>query len=370
MSFPASTSANPISADESETNLLPIAPSDGPISGIAIANVILRNRRIIAGMALAFFAVGLVLAVTAPRTYTSTASFAPAQQRSSSNIAGLAAQLGLQSPGNDPSQSPSFYSELIPSREIIDTVAATPIRITRSGATQSITPAAWFGYGGRETPIVRAKVAEAVRKAISVKTSAVSGIVRFAVTTKDAEVSRQLANNTLTAVNEFNARRRGERTENEKEFIESQLAESYGRLADAESKLLSFQLENRAYGTPRLSFEAERLERDVAAKQAIYNSITQSYEQARIDAIRNAPTITVFESPNRPVFPNPRGTISKSITGLVFGALLGMLFAFTREYFSRSRTVYPSAAEEFQMLKRETLADLRFRRRARRSSRR
>lgn len=334
------------------------------MSGIAIANVLLRNRRIVFAIAIAFFVVALAFSLTAPRTYTSTASFAPAAQRSTSNLAGLAAQLGIQASGADQSQSPNFYADLIPSREIMRAIADSPFRLSSGGRQRVVSPAAWFGAGDEPTPLVQEKLTEKLRRAVSVKTSAVSGIVRIAVTTQDPEISREVATRTIKAVNTFNSRRRRQRTESEREFVESQLSEAYGRLRDAETRLLSFQLENRDYrSSPRLAFEAERLQRDVAGKQEIYTAIAQSYEQVRIDAIRDAPTITVFEEPNKPALPNGRGTISKSLTGLVLGALIGMLIAFTREYFSRSRSVYPSAAEEFQLLKRETLADLRFRRR-------
>jgi uncharacterized protein involved in exopolysaccharide biosynthesis len=334
------------------------------MSGIAVANVLLRHRRMILFVAGVFFAVALAYTLSASRTYTSRASFAPVAQRAASNVAGLAAQLGLQTGGGDPAQSPSFYSELIPSREVLGALSDSSITVREGGSHRKVSVATWLGVGTKDSALSREQVFEKLRRSINVKTSAASGIVRIAVTTRDPDVSRQFAARTIEAINAFNSRRRRERTENDKEFIESQLAEASGRLHDAERRLLAFQIENRQYRTsPTLSFEAERLGRDVGAKQEVYTSVQRSYEQARVDAIRDAPSITVFESPNYPVVPDARGTVTKAASGLLLGILLGALLAFLVEYFMRSRSVYPSAVEEFQLLKQQALADLRLRRR-------
>ena len=334
------------------------------MSAISIANVLLRHRRLILITTAICFLGALGYSITATRTYTSTASFAPVASRAPSNVAGLAAQLGIQAGGSDPSQSPSFYSELIPSREVLGALSDSALTVRADGRQEKVSVASWLGVGAKDSALAREEVFEKLRRSITVKTSTASGIVRIAVTTGDPDVSRQLATRTIDAVNAFNSRRRRERTANEKEFVESQLAEASGRLHDAESRLLSFQIENRQYRTsPTLSFEADRLTRDVGAKQEVYTSVQRSYEQARVDAVRDAPSITVFEFPNEPVLPDPRGTISKSFSGLLLGILLGALLAFIIEYFSRSRSVYPSAVEEFQILKRQALADLRFGRR-------
>ena len=337
---------------------------DVPMSAIAVANVLLRHRRMILGVVAICFAGALVYSLSSPRTYTSTTSFAPVAQRSPSNIAGLAAQLGIQAGGSDPAQSPSFYSELIPSREVLGALADSSITVRDGGRAHRVSVASWLGVGTSDTALAREEVFEKLRRLISVKTSTASGIVHIGVTTRDPDVSRQFAERTISAINAFNSRRRRERTESEKEFVESQLAEASDRLHDAEARLVNFKIENRQYSTsPTLSFEADRLQRDVSAKQEVYTSVQRTYEQARVDAVRDAPSITVFEFPNEPVLPDPRGTVTKAFSGLVLGVLLGVLIAFLIEYFSRSRSVYPSAVEEFQSLKREALADLRFRRR-------
>src|SRR2546423_345239 len=78
-----------------------------PMSAIAMANVLLRHRRLITITTAIFFLGAFAASIAATRTYTSTASFAPVAQRTPSNVAGLAAQLGIQTGGSDPSQSPA-----------------------------------------------------------------------------------------------------------------------------------------------------------------------------------------------------------------------------------------------------------------------
>ena len=85
----------------------------------------------------------------------------------------------------------------------------------------------------------------------------------------------------------------------------------------------------------------------------------ESYEQARIEEVRNTPVITMIERPELPVKRNRRGIILNTAVGLVLGAMVGLFTAFGRDFVARSRTAEPEEFATLVSLKNEALADLR-----------
>jgi uncharacterized protein involved in exopolysaccharide biosynthesis len=111
-----------------------------------------------------------------------------------------------------------------------------------------------------------------------------------------------------------------------------------GELRVAEDRLESFLRNNRQFGgSPELTFQRERLQRDVALQQQVFTSLTQSLEEVRIREVRDTPLITVVEAPVLPTQPEPRWRVQGILLGAVVGALIGALLAFLGEAMSRRR---------------------------------
>ena len=341
----------------------PPSPESGrPMSALSFANVILRYRRPIVVFAILFALYTFYGSITSVRTYVATGSFTLAGQTAQPNTAGLAAQLGLGG-GGDASQGPGFYAEVVPSHVIMQVVADSPLVVKRNGKLKSITVAEWYGIGDPRNPVMRDAELNMLRSAISLSTSPQSGIMRISAVSTDPEVSRQLAKHAIEAIVEFNTQRRRASMEAEKEFVDILLSEYYDKLQAAAARFQQFQMENREYKTsPKLAFDAERLQADVAWKQELYNSIAHNEEQLRVNAMRNTPSVSVLELPETPVRPNARGTIGKTISALIFGLLFGIFVAFVIEFIVRSGAAHPSALEEFKSLREETLRDLQLNR--------
>src|SRR4051794_11927704 len=106
------------------------------ISLIGLATAIVRHRfaAILGAILLAAVVVGTGLA--APRTFSTTASFAPQPRRSSSgSSSSLAAQFGISIAGGDVLQSPQFYVDLLTADEILRDLVDSPFVIpTATGA--------------------------------------------------------------------------------------------------------------------------------------------------------------------------------------------------------------------------------------------
>jgi len=94
-------------------------------------------------------------------------------------------------------------------------------------------------------------------------------------------------------------------------------------------------------------------------RQQVYTSLVQSYEQARIDEVRNAPVITVVEEAEEPVRPDSRRLPLKAALGVVLGGMLGAFVAFGREYVRRQREEDAEELREFSVVWEETKDDVR-----------
>ena len=118
-------------------------------------------------------------------------------------------------------------------------------------------------------------------------------------------------------------RARAERT-----FAEGRQAEALAELRAAESDLLEFLTTNRdVTGSPALVARRERLQREVTMRQTVYTSLRQSYEQSRLEEVRDTPTITVVEDALLPARPDSRKLLQKLVLASAIGLLLGGFLA-------------------------------------------
>ena len=145
----------------------------------------------------------------------------------------------------------------------------------------------------------------------------------------------------------------------ERKFIEARLGEMKGELRDAENQLQRFLQQNQGFrNSSELAFTHDRLQREVAMRQQVFTSLSQWYEQAKIDEVRNTPVITVVEQPNFPVRPDRRGLALKSTLGAILGGVLGLMLALGRDFLRQSRDQGHEGFEEFETLRKETAEDV------------
>lgn len=298
----------------------------------ALAAFVRRHWRAIGGMAVLFAAVATVATLARARTYTATASFMSQTGRTGSNLGGLAAQFGVALPSDAGGDSPQFYVDLITSREILDSVVAVPYVLPAPSGPRRLSLADVY-HATEPTPAMRrAHTIRKLREDLAATIGKQTGVVNLAVTTPDPYLSQAVASQILDQINSFNLRKRQSRARAERAFTEERLASARGDLSIAENRLEGFMQENRQYrSSPRLSFDFDRLSRDVTTRQALVTTLTQAYEQARIDEVRNTPVITVLDSPEVPPNPDPRGLVTKIIFSVLLGALTGFTLAWLRE---------------------------------------
>jgi len=362
----------------------PVEPSPGPdgrgpwpgrrdeieeISLLDLASVFLRHRRTVLGWTAALCVGVVAFAFVQARSYSAEASFMPQADggAASSRLSSLAGQFGIDVPTGQEGQSPQFYADLLTSREILSKVAADTFEVADTAGI--------FARGILRGPLAdlleiaedepaparRVAVIEWLReRAVSTSTGTETGVVELEVTTPWPDLSGAIAARLLDLVNEFNLETRQSQAAAERAFIEERMAEARQELRRAEDELERFLRNNRQFqNSPELVFQHDRLQRQVAMRQQVYTSLSESYEQARINEVRNTPVITVVEAPEAPVRPDPRRLPLKGALGLVLGGMVGAFAAFGKEFVRRQREEEAEEYLEFHELWEETVGDLR-----------
>jgi tyrosine-protein kinase Etk/Wzc len=320
-----------------------------PVSAAWVAAVLLRRRAMVVAAGVALATVVGTVWLLLPRRYTTVATFMPQARRpaGSSAAVGLAAQFGLSLAGGEGAGSPQFYADLVLSRSVMDSVAASRYA-QPAGAGDSMPLAAVLGTLADDAAVQLARTTEELRKLVRVGVNLRTDVVTVRVTTRWPELSAQIAERILGRVAAFNLHVRQSQAGAERQFAEARLAEVRRDLREAEDARREFLQRNLDYRTsPMLALEEERLGREVTTRQQIYLSLAQALEQSKMEEVRDTPVLTVVDPPVAPVLPDRRGLIVKvSLAGLI-GVGLGALAALLVELVQRWRREGDADVREF-----------------------
>lgn len=331
------------------------------ISLLGVVNSALRHRTSIAAIAFVFALFAIATGLAKHPTFSSSFSFIP-QGRQTTGLSGLAAQLGVQAlaAGGDISRSPAFYADLIDARQIIDVVARATYAFPSDTGTYTGTLIDVFGGQTGTAARRRELTITELRKRISASVVQRTGVVEVGVTTDWPVLSRQVATRVLQELTRFNLESRQSQAAAERRFTEQRMLLARDSLRVAENALQGFLTGNRGdfHNSPSLTFEQERLARDVAFRQQLYTGLAQALDQARIDEVRDTPVFTVIDAPEVPEIRNPRGIVTKTLLAVFVGILVGFVIAFVRDQAGSLQSREVDTYVEFDRLRRAALSDL------------
>lgn len=306
---------------------LPIAEDDVELS--QLSPFLRRHRRLFVTCVLIGIVLAIVGAFAWPRSYTSAASFMPQGQSRMSSLASLASQFGVSVPISDPGRSPAFYATLVTSKNLLANVVEQRFQPSTG---DDIALADYLHAGGsnpdQRTQAAIAKLSRRMSAAVDQK----AGLVRLEVTLHDARMSRDVARALIAEVDSFNLKSRQGQASSERRFTEQRLAQALAESRQAQDALQAFLQRNRDFrASPQLSFEYDRLADNLSLRQALYTTLAQAYEQARIEEVRDTPVITVIEAPMLPARPDPRPFGRAIAAGLLCALAVAQTLAVRQE---------------------------------------
>ncbi|HXV87335.1 MAG TPA: hypothetical protein VD793_11570 [Gemmatimonadales bacterium] len=314
--------------------------SDDATSVLRAATIILRFRRMVLLTPCITVLAAIAVVVLLPRTHTAVASFVPQSVTPSrlSALAGLSAQLGLGSlPQASSFGSPDFYKELLGTDELLGRLADSRFAFPVDTGSFDGTLADYWNIR-QPTPARRRLAAiRRLRGRMNVAVEQRTQLVRLGVTTTSPDLSLALVERALQLVSEFNQDQRQSQSAQERRFLGSRLADAKAELRSAEDSVARFLEQNRDFrNSPPLLFQYDRMQREVTLRQTLYATLAQSFEQSRIEEVRDTPVLTVVETPRLPPRPDSRRLAIKLPLALMVGAVLGVLGAFLRDFFARA----------------------------------
>jgi uncharacterized protein involved in exopolysaccharide biosynthesis len=340
----------------------PLVPPGAPdeLSLLRLGSLLLRYRYLVIRLALLGALIAIVPPLVLPRSYTVSSALTPQSRRQNGTLTGLAGQLGLALPLNlDGGQSPAFYADRLTSRQLLGQVVDTRYTIGTDTGTVTVSLVEFFAPRGKTPELRRDAAVRELSEAVDASVDNKTGIVSLAVTLEHPNLARQVNQRMLDLLNEFNLQNRQSQAAAERRFTETRVAQVRRDLREAEDRLQAFLQRNREYRfSPELTFQHDRLQREIDLQQEVFTTLAQAYEQARIEEVRDTPVITIVETPADPVRPDSRRLVLKGLLGILLGALAGVALTVARGYAANAPGTDGAAASEFNRLRREAMGEI------------
>ena len=314
MTNPDPVSLESVARNDDSINMRPV-----PIA--ALSMLVVRRIRFILVSAVIVAIVVVASLIARGNQYTADSSFVIQGKAGRSGLSGIAAQFGITVPTSDATESPLFFVDLARTRPILAVVADSAPSVLNGLSLESL-----FKVGVGSTQHRRTEALKKFNDALGGTVSAKTSIVELTLTTRDPNASARLLALLIRTVDRFNRASQQDQAGAQRRFAEERVKATLQDLRSAEDRLQTFQLRNRATGSPTLALDEGRLVRDVSAAQALYSTLQQTMETARIEELRNTPVIQVLEAPVAPLDPDPHHLARYAVVGGIFGGLLGAIF--------------------------------------------
>ncbi|UCC83687.1 MAG: hypothetical protein JSW46_01765 [Gemmatimonadota bacterium] len=332
---------------------------------LELATVLLKRWKLVAGLPLAAAVLAAVISLIIPAKYTATSTFYPETESDGlslpTGLEVIVGELGMSVPGMGGTESPDFYVDVLGSRTLLDQVLTASFADPRSEAEgDSLSLLDILGVGGDNQTRRLEEGREELEDATSVDADLETGVITVSVETRYPALSASVTNLYIDLVNRFNTEVRQSNARERRRFVERQAAEAERELRRAEEDLKTFLEQNRQFqGSPELTFQYERLQRQVTIEQEVFTTLRRAYEEARIQEVNDTPVITVID---RAVEPDEKSSPDLGLNvvlALILGSVLAVFGAFGREFAERSRESDKRRYEEFTTRWADFKADLK-----------
>ncbi len=309
---------------------------------------LLRGWRLLVGIPFAAAVVAAAVTLVLPYRYETDITIAPQTGASAAlgqsglpslgggfaSVAAIAQGLGLGS-GLAGGSALEYFSALVRSRRVAEQVLLAPL----PPAIDPWTPHArnLLEVYRLRHPTLRENLEYGQRiyeKVVTVSVEPASGLLAIHVQAPTSDLALVMGKFVLNALNEANLDVKHQYARAQVAFMSDQSDEARSALEAAEDSLLAFYRANRTYQpSPTLVFEEGRLKRRVELAQAVYTSLTQQREAAKIAAAQNVPVFSIVDAPNAPALRAfPKRTRTVAFTALLVLLVVTMFLLFQAFY--------------------------------------
>ncbi len=323
-------------------------PEEQEIDLIELAQKLWKERKfLLKGCGIAVV-VGLIVAFSIPKEYTTTVKLAPETQDAAkkSSLGGLAAMV----------QSTPFLLELFPV-EVTD--KEKELSTTLYDYMSEHQRKAWWGYivsapfkalgavmslisGDEEeseglNPYHLTKdqeeVVKALQERVSVSVDKKTLVITASVQMQDPVISAQMTKVVLENLQNYITNYRTQKVKQDLEFTQKVFGESRDAYYKAQRAYAAFEDANRNIISSSYRTEQERLKNEMTLTFNVYNTLAQKLEQDKLRVQEETPVYTVIEPATVPLkASSPKKALI--LVGFVFLALFGCIgYLFVKDMF-------------------------------------
>ena len=287
-------------------------PEEQEIDLIELAQKLWKERKfLLKGCGIAVV-VGLIVAFSIPKEYTTTVKLAPETQDAAkkSSLGGLAAMAGINLNAAAGAEALGAVMSLISGDEE-ESEGLNPYHLTKD----------------------QEEVVKALQERVSVSVDKKTLVITASVQMQDPVISAQMTKVVLENLQNYITNYRTQKVKQDLEFTQKVFGESRDAYYKAQRAYAAFEDANRNIISTSYRTEQERLKNEMTLTFNVYNTLAQKLEQDKLRVQEETPVYTVIEPATVPLkASSPKKALI--LVGFVFLALFGCIgYLFVKDMF-------------------------------------
>lgn len=311
---------------------------------------VLNNWRLLLVWAAVAFVLGIVIAISIPKTYPILVKMAPeTATKSTSSLSSLAGMAGINIGSmfstSEDAFAPDIYPDIVTSTPFIIDIFSTPLSFERKGKKISIdyysyikdyVKIPWWNtvlelpkmlMGGMlglikgDNKDSRLDQTEQIdlkhptfpllaalnhfKKYVALEIDKQTGLILLAVKEQDPEVSEQVSAAVVESLQKYVTDYRTEKARKDLEYFQKLSDEAKADYYAAQKKYAELVDRNQSIISQRGKVEQERLKNEMSLSYSLYNSCAQQVQSAEARVQQVTPVFTIIEPPVVPLLGKP-----------------------------------------------------------------
>lgn len=346
--------------EEKKLNTLPQQPEEQEIDLIELAKKVWAERKLVFKACGYAALIGLVVAFSIPREYSTSVTLAPEStgKTSGGSMGALAAMAGINmgsSVGED-ALYPDLYPDIVSSTPFLTELFDVKVKDDNEKVDTTLyvyldehQRAPWWGAiisapfkvlgwtislfkddevegTGTLDPFRLTKdeadIAEALSKRIAVSVDKKTGVTTLTVTMQDPLISASLTDTVMHRLQNYITEYRTNKARHDLAFTEKLYTEVKANYTDAQSKYASFVDANQNIILLSYRAEQERLQNEMSLAYNVYTQVAQQLQMAKAKVQEITPVYTVVQPATVPLRPS-KPSKPMILIGFVFLAGVG-----------------------------------------------
>lgn len=308
---------------------------------LGLLYILWHNKKTIVLVTIVGVIIGVIIAISTPKEYTTTIVLMPeSQQSSGGTMSSLAALAGINissGAGGDALVSPDLYPSVFRSTpfvkglfdiEVKDTeldidttlyaylnnyqeyawwsyILNTPSLISRMILPSKSESISGASYNNKN--IISKKdmdIIESLRSRISVYSDKKTGMTTIEVTMQSPEISARVADTVTSYFQRYIIDYRTQKARNDLEYAEKLYVDAKNNYYKVQQKLATFSDANRNVVSAKYKLSQDRLQNEANLAYSVYNQTAQQLQLAKVKVQDNTPVFKVIQPAVQPIDPS------------------------------------------------------------------